>query len=828
MQTHLNNGWRIVDEAEFQVSPGVRHFRQRLLGEQLLQSVHMIELDPAHEYVRLEPVSSSHKVHRLETAGNLMAELEQEGKRVIAGINGDFFSYAGVPSGLQMIDGEIITSPETIKVAMAVMRDGSVRLESGITMSAELCCENGYMTPVGMVNRAISPKQADMTAVYTWRYGSTNKRAGTAGRLEITVATAERQLTLKPGIPVMGIVQAIAEQCGEAEIAPGSWVISAAGSAAEHCRRHMQIGQTVTLRMNYNKDFNNAVHVLSGNSTLGMELLQDGIIPSSVWDPDVRLNSDRHPRTFLGTKGGKLYLFAVDGRSPGHSDGMTLAEQAVYLQQLGMEQAINLDGGGSTTCYLRIPGEQRAELINRPSDGFERKIGNALAVISSAPARELSELIVTPDPVRIIAGGRIAFGVKGHDRHLNAVRIHAADLHWSAEESIGTIDDEGCFTAGPKAASGQVIVRHGAVTRSVQVQVIDALARIDIAPSKAAVEPGGSCQLYIRAYDDYGHPIIVPNELVSWTSDESIGEMNASGVLQAVTTEARGTVTAVWGGLRARSYVQVGRPHRMIADFETLDGIRVHETGTVPGAVNLSKVARPLPVRFGTFSGRLTYEFVSGTENSHIRISMLNEQGFSGRLLDGNPIRFGLWVNGDRSGNGIKLVVEDSEGNLHSLPITGPAGLNWKGWKYVCAEVDPSQGSPLRVHSLILVGTPGAKPSGVIYLDHFRAEYTDFNEDVEGPTFDQMQPAENAEVTSKRPLLQVHATDPGSGVDPSSIRVWLNDRHIRHRYFPGTGRIECLLDTDLEPGPYQVTVEASDMERNAAVPACSWHFTVVG
>jgi exopolysaccharide biosynthesis protein len=85
----------------------------------------------------------------------------------------------------------------------------------------------------------------------------------------------------------------------------------------------------------------------------------------------------------VATKQGKLFLLAVDGRAPGHSDGMTLAEGARYLLSLGMENAINIDGGGSTTYYVRKPGEQHPVLLNRPSDGHDRAVGNALAILST-------------------------------------------------------------------------------------------------------------------------------------------------------------------------------------------------------------------------------------------------------------------------------------------------------------------------------------------------------------------------------------------------------------------------------------------------------------
>ena len=72
----------------------------------------------------------------------------------------------------------------------------------------------------------------------------------------------------------------------------------------------------------------------------------------------------RHPRTAIGTSGNKVYLVTVDGRSKGNSLGVNLNELANILKWLGAENALNLDGGGSTTMY--IEGQPENGIVNRP------------------------------------------------------------------------------------------------------------------------------------------------------------------------------------------------------------------------------------------------------------------------------------------------------------------------------------------------------------------------------------------------------------------------------------------------------------------------------
>ncbi|HEV8293655.1 MAG TPA: phosphodiester glycosidase family protein [Tepidisphaeraceae bacterium] len=93
-------------------------------------------------------------------------------------------------------------------------------------------------------------------------------------------------------------------------------------------------------------------------------------------------NPARHPRTAVGVdeKGTKLMILVVDGRNPGVSEGMTLAELSEELVRLGCFSAMNLDGGGSTSMVMREPKADNWKILNHPSDGKERPVANALGV----------------------------------------------------------------------------------------------------------------------------------------------------------------------------------------------------------------------------------------------------------------------------------------------------------------------------------------------------------------------------------------------------------------------------------------------------------------
>lgn len=108
--------------------------------------------------------------------------------------------------------------------------------------------------------------------------------------------------------------------------------------------------------------------------------------PALLWNGSIRITSDEevffdssipqiHPRTAAGYTGdGKLVLLVVDGRQPA-SRGVDLMELATIMQDLGCVEAVNLDGGGSSSLVVN------GVLVNRPAGGeYQREVMSALAV----------------------------------------------------------------------------------------------------------------------------------------------------------------------------------------------------------------------------------------------------------------------------------------------------------------------------------------------------------------------------------------------------------------------------------------------------------------
>lgn len=120
------------------------------------------------------------------------------------------------------------------------------------------------------------------------------------------------------------------------------------------------------------------------NAVGGHSLLKDGVFPLrdnyALHQPD--------PRTAVGwaPDRSKIYIVVVDGRQPGYSVGLTLQELAEYFKTLGVRDAIQLDGGGSSAMVVEEKNG-KTHLLSRPIDqhipGKQRYVANHLGIYAA-------------------------------------------------------------------------------------------------------------------------------------------------------------------------------------------------------------------------------------------------------------------------------------------------------------------------------------------------------------------------------------------------------------------------------------------------------------
>ncbi|MFK7694415.1 phosphodiester glycosidase family protein [Paenibacillus sp. HJGM_3] len=712
---------QVIEEQSYMLAPGVSHSSKKLNLYDSLQSLQVLEIDTQNPNIDLKVLSLHNEVFGRESVGDMLQEQEAMGHPVAAAVNGDFFTAVGVPSGLQISDGEIIISPSTIKTLLMVLPNGRVKLEHSVTMNATISKPGGESLVLDSINRSQAAAHTNHAFLFNSRFGeSTNVPAG---GVEVVIEGKNHDGQLKAGRRLVGSVVSI-RPANNSELLPDQLILSATGEKAEWVRQNLAVGETVHMDVSFDKGVNDAVQVISGNSTLGKVLLLDGEIPAEILDPADSLNTSREPRTMLGTKDGKLFIVVVDGRQPGHSNGLTLAEGAKYLKSLGADQAINLDGGGSSTYYARQPGDELPTLLNRPSDGIERTVANSIMVLPKKSDKKLENIVIRPEaPILAAPGSKVKLEAKGLDRYYNPVPID--ELEWSVAGPSGQIDSQGYLTAGPTTGTVAVTARSGKISASAEVTVTDQIDRIKLTPRDFVLENGASMKMTASAYAADGRRIALSNDQIDWSADPSIGTINEEGVFTAAASgNSSGTITGKYGTFTFQAVVQIG-VSPVIESFESGARITASEVRTVPGSTTVTLVGPPAPVRFGQYAAKFTTDFTGTTGTSGAYINFLDDRGQLGRPVPGKPERLGVWVYGDKTMHHLRLGITDGNKANKLWNFTAIGGLNWSGWRYVELQVPVGTVFPIKIRNIALEeSSVGNKTSSTLYFDNFTAVYT--------------------------------------------------------------------------------------------------------
>ncbi|WP_405078772.1 family 10 glycosylhydrolase [Paenibacillus chitinolyticus] len=258
---------------------------------------------------------------------------------------------------------------------------------------------------------------------------------------------------------------------------------------------------------------------------------------------------------------------------------------------------------------------------------------------------------------------------------------------------------------------------------------------ISLTPNPVTVAPTSLQQFAVSAYDANGNTVPLQAGDVSWSADSAIGTVDGNGLLTAAAGGGgfkAGYVTAAYGGLSTRALVMVGsKATALLEDFETINnGKALLSAGTAGAAGTKSSISlaeRPEPVLYGSRSLKFTYDMRGTAGTSAAFVSLRNpDTGALDRPIEGTPKKIGVWVYGDESSHWLRARLRNQAGVSFTVDFTSSTGFNWKGWRYVTAEIPSSQPGPFKFMDLYLVETKDTnKNAGVLYYDRLSAIYSD-------------------------------------------------------------------------------------------------------
>lgn len=353
----------------------------------------------------------------------------------LVGINADFFPFTGDPLGVCIIDGELVSQPPyEHRAAFANFGGGKACFDNPI-FTAQMTLANGVGRQIDGINQERETNQVDFYTS-TWGSSTKSKYAGTE-----VVLTAE-ELPVRVGKPINLTVTEVHPDATNTAIPKGGVVISAGGPAASFLRENLKPGDKLTVQFDIKSqngtDWTQVKQAVGG----GPWLLKDGkeFIDLEAEKMGASFSTTRHPRTALGlTSDGKLMLVTVDGRQK-ISRGISLPDLSALMKRLGAVNAINLDGGGSTTFSYR------GAVINSPSGGEQRPVADALLVfVSQGSSDAAPKLSITGLQAETPAGQGVQLSVATSDgQPLSQPKLD--QVVWGTTNGSGFVNQSGYLT----------------------------------------------------------------------------------------------------------------------------------------------------------------------------------------------------------------------------------------------------------------------------------------------------------------------------------------------------------------------------------------------
>ncbi len=186
--------------------------------------------------------------------------------------------------------------------------------------------------------------------------------------------------------------------------------------------------------------------VAEGIAAFGATLVKDGKIVVTASD---NYKSNRASRTAVGiTKTGKVVLMVLDGRQEPFSCGGSYEEIAQIMLEAGCYNAVNLDGGGSSTFVAKQEGDDALSVVNRPSDGFDRSVSTSLMMVSTAPSSTaFDHAVIESDYDYLTPNSSVKLSAFGVSATGNAAELPVGTYFAVSDTNMGTIAEDGTFTA---------------------------------------------------------------------------------------------------------------------------------------------------------------------------------------------------------------------------------------------------------------------------------------------------------------------------------------------------------------------------------------------
>ena len=439
------------------------------------------------------------------------------GKKYIAGVNADFFSGSQA-LGSAVVDGRPVLTSSSVRPSWYITdkRDMSIGY---VEFKGTATC-NGNSHALTAINGG---RNSNALVLFTDAYGSSYKTNSLG--LEVALKPIEGAPAFVGSLKVEVLAQ---PSVNTIALSSSQWALSGNQGTPENFLKNLKPGDIVDLSFNTELPVDGNIRDLAGGFPI---MLRNNNLLSISASPGYEHVVDRHPRTCIGYNSDrtKVIILVCDGRSS-VSSGMTVSMLAHVMKQLGCSDALNYDGGGSSEMYSYDFG-----IINRPSDGSERAVPDAVWAVSTAPADNTPSTIAFEAHSTISAPryGCLTPRIYAYNQYGDLIDTDFQEYTLSCDNTLGEISSDGKSITLTGEGCHALTATFGSSTVSIPVEVSGAIE------GKILVD---------KTVIDNIHPFIVPcgaeingeimpvdGALLSWSSSApTVATVDESGTVRGI------------------------------------------------------------------------------------------------------------------------------------------------------------------------------------------------------------------------------------------------------------------------------------------------------
>lgn len=508
-----------VIRESYKIGPGCDY--NKYVNASKPMQISVTTMDLKNPYLSIECSTSFDKLRGKETTSAASKRTSYSGHQAVCAVNGDFYDTSnGVPLTPCLVNGQFTNTPFSYRQGFGYLEEGKAVLFNPLFTGLIISRNSQASYELANVNEE---RTADEICMYNKFYNSTT---GTSGDGAECVITAISDWAVND--TVICVVEISDSISNNRSIPMGHSVLSGNGAGAVFIRNYCQVGDTLEIVQSFPIDEKKITQFMGGACKMmenGINVAEESGMEEKVWSTYL---TGRNPRTVIGFNEDStlIYFIVVDGRQAGFSIGIGMNELVDFMMTIGVKNAVNLDGGGSSTMVVRH------SVKNSPSDGGERAVANSVLCYSSAPYGEIVHIQIPCDSVNVYKGKAVNLGLTAWDEFYNPKGISDWDMiDFSYDTSFGSID-KNIFTANEVGGDCKVSASYNGDVDSITVHVIQ-LNNLSIYPKVVTSDSVNSIYFTVKASGESGISQEYDNEIFEFTVlDSGVGEISTAGVFK--------------------------------------------------------------------------------------------------------------------------------------------------------------------------------------------------------------------------------------------------------------------------------------------------------